>query len=158
MVPEAGFSEPASSLGELLHALIFLGSSEDLKVLRNRVKLMTEYHGIIIKEGLKDHSILSKMKILGRKRTGEWTLLRVEVDENNIGEAIRIVKRNLLTNPVYYAHFYRDEELIVVFPKKVFHLTPNKETWKPAVEYGRFVGIPEEELDFKPCRFEEETY
>lgn len=138
--------------------MIFLGSSEDLKVLRTRVKLMTEYHGIIIKEGLKDPSILGKMKILGRKRTGEWTLLRVKVNENKIKEAIRSVKKNLLTNPVYYTHFYRDEELIVVFPEKVFHLTPNKETWKPAVEYGKSVGIPEEELDFKPCRFAEETY
>jgi phosphoribosylformylglycinamidine (FGAM) synthase PurS component len=82
--------------------------------------LMSEYHGIIIKEGLKDHSILGQMKILGMKRTGEWTLLRVEVSENKIDEVVKIVRRNLLTNPVYYAHFYRDEELIVVFPKKSF--------------------------------------
>jgi hypothetical protein len=120
--------------------------------------LMSEYHGIIIKEGLKDHSILGQMRILGTKRAGDWTLLRVGVDENKISEAIRIVRRNLLSNPVYYAHFYRGEELIVVFPKKTFYLTPNRETWKPAIEYGKSVGIPEKELDFKPCRFEEETY
>jgi hypothetical protein len=119
---------------------------------------MNEYHGIIIKEGLKDPSILRQMEILGTKKTGEWTLLRVEVNENRINEIIRIVERNLLTKPVYYAHFYRNEELIVVFPKKIFHLTPNKKTWKPAIEYGKSMGVPEDELDFKPCRFEEETY
>jgi len=119
---------------------------------------MNEYHGIIIKEGLKNPSILGQIKILGTKKTGEWTLLRVEVNENEINDVIKIVKENLLTNPVYYAHFYRNEELIVVFPEKIFYLTPNKETWKPAIEYGRSMGVPEGELDFKPCRFEEETY
>jgi len=119
---------------------------------------MSEYHGIIIKEGLKDSSILDEMKILGIKKVDDWTLLRVGVDESKIDETIKVVGRNLRSDPVYYAHFYRDEELIVVFPKKIFHLTPNRETWKPAIKYGKSVGVPEEELDFKPCRFEEETY
>jgi len=44
-----------------------------------------------------------------------------------------------------YAYFYGDDELIVIFPKQVFHLTPDKCSWKPAVDYGRDVGIPEDE-------------
>lgn len=119
---------------------------------------MSEYHGIVIKEGLKDSSILKKMKILGRKRAREWTLLKVGVDEDEIEETIRTVQKCLATKPTYYAHFYRNEKLIVVFPRKIFYLTPDKRTWKPAIDYGKSVGIPEEELDFKPCRFEEETY
>jgi len=119
---------------------------------------MSEYHGIIIKEGLKDPSILNKVKVLGKRRAGEWTLLRVGVEEGEINEIVRLIQRHLVTEPTYYAHFYREEELIVVFPRKIFYLTPKKESWKPAVDYGKSVGIPEEELDFKPCRFEEETY
>jgi hypothetical protein len=119
---------------------------------------MSEYHGIIVKEGLKNQSILNKLKILGKKKAGEWTLLRVGVGENRINEVIKLVQKNLVTEPAYYAHFYRNQELIVVFPRKIFILTPNKEAWKPAVDYGKSLGIPEEELDFKPCRFEEETY
>lgn len=42
---------------------------------------MSEYHGIIVKEGLKDQSILKKLRILGEKRTEDWTLLRVGVKE-----------------------------------------------------------------------------
>jgi len=119
---------------------------------------MSEYHGIIIKEGLKDKSILNKMKILGQKKGREWTLLRVGVNENQILQVIELVQKSLLTEPIYYAHFYRKQELIVVFPQKIFYLTPNKENWKPAIDYGKSIGVPEKELDFKPCRFEEETY
>jgi hypothetical protein len=119
---------------------------------------MSEYHGIIIKEGLRDQSILNKVKILGKKKAGECTLLRVGVGKNEINQIVKLVQKHLVTQPAYYAHFYRNQELIVVFPRKIFILTPNKETWKPAVDYGKSVGIPEEELDFKPCRFEEETY
>lgn len=119
---------------------------------------MSEYHGIVIEEGLKDPSILNKVKILGKKGVGEWTLLRVGVEESEINKVIRLIQKYLVTEPAYYAHFYRKEELVAVFPRKIFYLTPSKETWKPAVDYGKSVGIPEEELDFKPCRFEEEIY
>lgn len=119
---------------------------------------MSEYHGIIITEGLKGQSVLNKMKILGQKKGREWTLLRVGVSENKIDEVVGLVQKSLVTEPTFYAHFYREEKLIVVFPKKVFYLTPNKETWKSAIDYGKSVGVPEKELDFKPCRFEEETF
>jgi len=101
------------------------------------------------------------MKILGQKKSEKWTLLKVGVNENKIDKAVGLVQKNLLTEPTrtpYYAHFYRDEKLIVVFPEKIFHITPKKEAWLFAIEYGKSVGVPEEELDFEPCRFEQETY
>jgi hypothetical protein len=93
---------------------------------------MSEYHGIIVKEGLRDQSILSKMEILGMKRAGDWTLLRVGVRENRIDEVVGLVQMCLVSQPAYYAHFYRREELIVVFPEKIFYLSPDGHTWKPA--------------------------
>jgi hypothetical protein len=120
---------------------------------------MSEYHGIIIKEGLKDQLVLGNMKILGKKKGIKWTLLRVGLNENKIDEVVGLVQKSLVTEPArYYAHFYREGKLIVVFPKKIFYLTPEKETWRPAIDYGKSVGVPEDELDFKPCRFEEETF
>lgn len=120
---------------------------------------MSEYHGIVIKESLKDQSVLNKTKILGRKKSVKWTLLRVSVNENKINEVVGLVQKSLVTEPArYYAHFYREGKLVVVFPKKIFFLTPKMETWRPAVDYGKSLGIPEKELDFKPCRFEEETF
>jgi hypothetical protein len=58
----------------------------------------------------------------------------------------------------FYAHFYRPRELVVVFPDRVFRLTPQKQSWGPAVAHGRAAGIPQEQLDFHPCRFEDEAW
>jgi hypothetical protein len=117
-----------------------------------------EYHGIVIKESLREQSILDKIQVLGIKRTGSWTLLRVRIRETELGKFVGLIRRNLLTDVHYYAHFYREGELIVVFPKRTFRLKPDKSTWEPVVSYGTSIGIPEGELDFKPCRFEDETY
>jgi hypothetical protein len=72
------------------------------------------------------------MKILGQKKGRERTLLRVGVNENKIDEVVGLVQKSLVTEPArtrYYAHFYREGKLIAVFPKKIFYLTPKKETW-----------------------------
>jgi len=49
----------------------------------------------------------------------------------------------------WYAHFWKGRKLLVVFRGKKFALeSRDKSTWKEAVEYGKSVGIPEEQLDF----------
>lgn len=123
---------------------------------------MIKYHGIIIKEGLLDETLLNKIKVIGSKKDGiifrRFTLLKLEIEKRSLSEIINIVQKNLKTNPVYYAHFYRDKELIVIFPKKTFQITTDKSSWKKVINYGKSVGIPEKELDFYPCRIEDETY
>ena len=118
------------------------------------------YHGIVIKQGFQDSSLLDTLRILGRKQAGAWTLLRIGVTRSSFERTVRRVQRNLRSeNGVpFYAHFYLPGELVVVFPQKVFRCRPGKATWSRAVNYGRSVGIPAEELDFRPCRFEDETY
>ena len=119
-----------------------------------------EYHGIIIREGLRDRSILDRMHILGSKNGKEWTLIRVGMSGKDLPDIVSVVQRNLLTERgvPFYAHFYNKEELIVVFPERIFHLKQEKSSWEPVVSYGKSLGISEKELDFKPCRFSEETY
>jgi hypothetical protein len=119
---------------------------------------MHEYHGIMIKDGLKDPSIAEGLNILGKKQGKKLTLLRISVEEDRINETVKLIQMNLISQPSYYSHFYRGEELIVVFPEKIFHATTNRETWQKIIEYGRSLGIPKKELDFKPCRIEDETY
>lgn len=119
-----------------------------------------EYHGIVVEESLQDPAVLKTVKVLGRKRGRDWTLIRVGVGSHQLPMVVDRVKRSLrIVNGVpFYAHFYRADELVVVFPDRVFHLTPVKKTWGPAVAHGRSAGIPLEQLDFAPCRFEDETY
>jgi len=118
------------------------------------------YHGIIVEESLLESSVLRSVKVLGRERGRDWTLLRVGVAGSALEIVVERIRRNLKTeNGVpFYAHFYRLGELIVVFPERIFRMTPSKDTWAPVVSYGKSVGIPLEQLDFMPCRFEDETY
>jgi hypothetical protein len=121
---------------------------------------LAEYHGIIIRESLVDPSALSAVRILGQRKGGEWTLLRVAVTSRTIEGTISRIQQELkvVDEVPFYAHFYRQDELIVVFPRRVFRIKPERGTWGPAVSYGRSLGITDDELDFNPCRFEDETY
>lgn len=100
------------------------------------------------------------MQVLGRKTGKHWTLLKVGVRPEMFDTIIDLMQANLLDERgvPYYAHFYRDDELIIVFPSKIFHVTPDKNSWSEAVSYGESVGIPKDELDFRPCKLTEETY
>lgn len=50
----------------------------------------------------------------------------------------------------WYAHFFRDQELIVVYQDRVFRATGDPSTWEEPIRYGRAHGIPLEQLDFHP--------
>jgi hypothetical protein len=119
-----------------------------------------EYHGIIVQEGLRDPSALDTVTVLGETRGRVWRLLRVGVPERLLPTAIAKMQATLKVEGgvPFYVHFYRRDELVVVFPDRVFRATPRKETWAPMLAYRRAVGIPDGQLDFAPCRFEDETY
>jgi len=119
---------------------------------------MKNYHGIIIDKSQKDKSIFERLKILGSKTSSKgWILYKIEVNPEEINKIIQELQQNMISGP-YYCHFYRNNELIVVFKEKIFRITPDKSTWKEAIEYGRSSGIPEKQLDFYPCKIEDETY
>ena len=117
-----------------------------------------KYHGIIVDASLKEKSLLEELKIIGQKRTkdGEWVLYKIEIDPEDINQTIESLQENLLDG--FYLHLYRQNELIVVFPERVFRINTEKPTWIEAIEYGKSLGIPEEQLDFFPCRTEDESY
>ena len=100
------------------------------------------------------------MRILGQKTGRNWTLLKIGIEPRSLASAISEIQANLLFEKgvPYYAHLYRDNELIIVFPEKVFRITPDKKSWRQAVSYGASLKIPVTELDFKPCRIEDETF
>lgn len=58
----------------------------------------------------------------------------------------------------WYNHLYNDEELIVIFKDKVFHVNPHKSSWGEMLEYGASLSIPTEQLDFWPNRFQDEAH
>lgn len=78
------------------------------------------------------------------KPADRWHLYKVEIDGDDI-EGLA----GQLRQEKWYMHFWSGDDVAVVFPAKVFRLKySDKSTWMDAVEYGRSIGIPDEQLDF----------
>lgn len=109
-----------------------------------------KYKGTIVQESLTDDRILNELDIVGLKITDEdnpsnrWHLFTVLATEGEIKKL-----SNYLKPEKWYAHFWNGDNVIAIFPKRVFNFKhSDKSTWKEAVEYGKSIGIPEEQLDF----------
>jgi hypothetical protein len=122
---------------------------------------MTEYHGIIIDKSLRNKGLIKKLNVIGSKKSSTGlgrTLLKISFPAEKLEKMIKLIQENLVVKGEYYAHLYKDDELVVIFKDRVFRITPEKSTWKPIIDYGLSMKIPIEQLDMKPCRFQDETY
>lgn len=119
------------------------------------------WHAIIVDKSLKDPKVIDGLKVLGVQDAPEagWKLYKVEVADDNLKDTIAMVQQKLSAGG-WYVHFYSEDgtKIVVVFRHRVFELVNNPSFWKPAIEYGKSVGIPEEQLTFSPNKFEEEGF
>jgi hypothetical protein len=125
----------------------------------------SEYHGIILNISQKDKSIFHRLQVIGIKKVllGLITAYKIRIDSNQISETIANIQGNMAVNigpfkQGFYAHFYRDNELIIAYKDKLFNITTDHATWTEAILYGKSLNIAERQLDFMPCKFENETY
>ena len=114
-------------------------------------------HAVIIEQSLRDKKVLDGFKILKTKKSGNWDLHILEIE--NSDEAIKIIQPAMVKERPYYWHIYDEgKTLIVVFREKIFRLDPkDKKTWKEAQGYGsKLLKIPAEQLDFYPTTYVDE--
>lgn len=114
------------------------------------------YHGTLVREGLRRPETLALFPRLGRRRVGNWTLIKIGFPAAALERAVDVVQAALLKEPPYFANLYggHDDRVVVVFPDRVFRMTPERATWSEAIRYGLDLGIPEHELIFGPGNFE----
>ena len=124
-----------------------------------------EYHGIVLNISQKDKSIFNRLQVIGKKKAlmGLITFYKIKIDSHQIDDVIRNIQSNMARNfgPIkqeFYAHFYRNNELIIAYKDKLFNVTTDRTTWAKAISHGRSLNIMEKQLDFTPCKFEDETY
>lgn len=116
---------------------------------------MKDWKGGIIAEGLSDPTIIDKFSVYKARITKD----NMPIDyEGNVGrwhgyevrcsrEEIDALQPYILRG--WYAHFWNEDKIIVVYKDKQFKLVKNdKRTWREAIEHGKAQGIPENELDF----------
>ncbi len=114
------------------------------------------WHGILVDAAF-DRDFFHKMKIIGKKKSGKWVLLKIEAKNNDVDRIARLIQENMKDD--FYSHLYNKYgSLIVIFKDRIFKIKSEKITWKQAVAYGKSIEIPGEQLDFYPCRFEDEDY
>ena len=111
--------------------------------------------GVIIAEGLSDPTVIKNFCVY----TAWISKDNMPVDyEGSVGRChgygVRCSREEIDGLQPYilrgwYAHFWKDDKIIVVYDDKQFELDKNdKSTWKEAIQHGKNQGIPENELDF----------
>jgi hypothetical protein len=104
------------------------------------------YKGVVIKESLKNPGILTGLKVFKTETTESphWHILWVEADEGGL----EAVKNNI--GDKWYAHFASSNTGLVIFKDRIFEMdTGDRKTWEAAIDYGKSIGIPDEQLDFE---------
>lgn len=108
-----------------------------------------EYKGIIVEESLEDNRILNDLEILkvriskAENPADRWHLYTVKVSREKIEKLSKNIKLK------WYMHFWKGRDVIVIFKDKQFEFNfDDKSTWSPVLEYGKSIGIPQEQLDF----------
>src|SRR3989344_934830 len=130
------------------------------KVIRKLHKIIHMYHGIVLDLEFKDPTFPEKFKVFAKRKstTNDWILYGVEIPDKEISQSISKIQENMRDDEPYYAHFYSDNEMLVVFKNKIFKVKPHNSTWRPIINHGRSLNIPEEQLGFWPNRFQDEIH
>ena len=110
---------------------------------------MNEYKGCIVEESLTDNRILNNLKVVKIRITSEenaddrWHIYDSIVSKDEIDKFYEHLKQG------WYMHFWKGNEMIILFKGKKFVVdVDDKDTWKDAIDYGLFIDIPKEQLDF----------
>ncbi len=118
------------------------------------------YHGIILDKEFKDSQFVNTFRIFNKRKSStdsDWILFGIEVEDQKLSETINAIQENLKEDKPFYAHLYNNEKLTIIFKKKIFYITTDVSTWNEFVDYGKSLGIPEEQLKVSPIRFEDEA-
>lgn len=113
------------------------------------------WRGVVIAEGLDDPALINDLRVARAFITsegqpldengaeGRWHLYWVDVSDEEI-DRIQDATRH-----AWYAHFWRDEQLLVVYDDARFDLRREDQvTWQPAIDHGLGQGLRREWLDF----------
>ncbi len=108
------------------------------------------YKGTIVEESLADNRVLNDLVVTkfriskDENPADRWHLYTVKVTMDDIQKVSQYIKPGK-----WYMHFWNGDNVIAVFKDKVFEFKySQKETWRDAFDYGRSLGIPEEQLSF----------
>ena len=103
---------------------------------------MTPYVGVLIEQSLADPASLRGINVLRRQRDphGAWVFLLVRVPGPQERETFAALQAALRKDGCWYTHFFRGEELVVIYRDATFTMSVDPATWGPAIDHGRRLG------------------
>jgi len=116
------------------------------------------FHGILVNISFIDREYPERFTLFDKKQAGDWILYGVEVTRSNLEETIADIQQHMRTDELFYNHLYDDEELIVIFPERVFRAQSHASSWGEIIDFGLASRIPAGQLDFWPNRFQDEKH
>lgn len=113
--------------------------------------------GLLIKEGLKDESVLSALQITRTERWDvknaaafqppTWTAISFEGDAGQADAMAEALSQAL--KPDWYCNMATEEHIYVIFGGKAFKYRPGDPQGRAEAQaHGRSVGVPESQLDW----------
>jgi hypothetical protein len=109
---------------------------------------MDNYLGIVVEQSLRDPQVREELQVVAVKHGANWSFWLDSAGADELDQHIKVIQTNMVSAEHWYAHYFRGDELVVVFRDAVFRLRTDPATWEPAVTYGLAAGIPRNELDF----------
>ena len=120
------------------------------------------YKGTIIKESLKDTSILEEVKILDTKiekvtekhKTPwlkQWTIISIEVNADKAAKISKRLSECMEPSHDFYADFKNENIHFIIFKNKIFRVNiTSKSQYDEVKKYALSLGLPEYQVDFHP--------
>ncbi len=115
--------------------------------------------GFVIKESLKDESLLNEIKIkktetwkvedVAKNVPKVWTALTFEALDKNSSKLAEHISNTI--HPSFYVNFNTEEEQFIIFANKIFRYPRgDMEMRAQAQDYGSQIGIPKMQLEWNP--------
>ena len=116
-----------------------------------------KFAGLLIKEGLKDESVLAHLQITRTEvwnvknaapfQPATWTAMRFEGDESQADATAETLSQSL--SPDWYCNLATEQHSYVVFGGRVFKYRRGDAQGRAAAQaHGRAQGVPESQLDW----------
>jgi len=119
---------------------------------------MSKYEGCIIEESLDNREVITLFKVVRTEITpvteasatpwlDNWTMHMIEIDKDNIDDAVVKLQDSLKKDENWYADLKNDDFHYIVFNDKIFKVSrSSKEQYNEVYQYGLVQGIPAYQL------------
>ena len=115
-------------------------------------------HGILLDAAFYDNRYPESFSRFARKSGSGRGLFGIIVPREKLEYTIHEIQDHMRSDAPFYNHLYDNEELIVVFKKRIFRATCHSSGWQEIVQYGLSIHIPVDQLDFWPNRFQDKIH